>query len=138
VGSKGRPYRTVGIEGFEILVGKGDTENDVLTFEVAAPRDFWLHVAGGVPGSHVVVRNPDGLEELPRPVLVGAAELAAWYSKARRATRVEVHVCRVADVSKPRGFPPGKVLLARWKRLRVRPRDAAQRPARESPQSRSP
>ncbi len=138
MGSKGRPYRTVAVEGFEVLVGKGDTENDVLTFEVAAPHDFWLHVAGGVPGSHVVVRNPDGLEELPRPVLVAAAELAAWYSKARAAPRVEVHVCRVADVSKPRGFPPGKVLIARWKRLRVRPRDAAQRPARESPQSKSP
>jgi predicted ribosome quality control (RQC) complex YloA/Tae2 family protein len=47
--SKGRPYRMVDIGGFEVLVGRGDNENDVLTFEVAEPHDFWLHVGGGVP-----------------------------------------------------------------------------------------
>jgi len=71
----------------------------------------------------VVIRNPERLATLPRPVLERAAELAAWYSKGRGAGKVEVHVCRAADVSKPRGFPPGKVLLARWTRLRVYPRD---------------
>ena len=50
-----------------------------------------------------------------------AAALAAWHSKARRAGKVDVHVCRVRDVSKPRGMPPGKVLLARFERVRVRP-----------------
>ena len=50
-----------------------------------------------------------------------AAALAAWHSKARRAGKVDVHVCRVRDVSKPRGMPPGKVLLARFARVRVRP-----------------
>jgi predicted ribosome quality control (RQC) complex YloA/Tae2 family protein len=123
VASKGRPYRTIAFEGFEILVGRGDAENDRLTFAVAEPRDFWLHVAGGVAGSHVVVRNPENLDELPRPVLRHAAELAAWHSKARGAGKVEVHVCRVADVSKPRGLPPGKVRIARWKVVRVYPRD---------------
>jgi len=123
VASKGRPYRTVPVDGFEVLIGRGDEENDVLTFAVAEPNDFWLHVAGGAPGSHVVVRNPEHLEELPRPVVERAAALAAWYSKARRAGKVEVHLCRVADVSKPRGMPPGKVLLARWKRIRVYPAD---------------
>ena len=58
MGSEGRPYRTEHREGFEILVGKGDARNDTLTFGVAEPRDFWLHVSG-VPGSHVVVRNPE-------------------------------------------------------------------------------
>jgi predicted ribosome quality control (RQC) complex YloA/Tae2 family protein len=122
VRSKGRPYRRLEVEGFEILVGKGDAENDRLTFDVAAPHDWWLHVAG-YSGSHVVVRNPDDLAELPRPVLQRAAELAAWHSKARDAGKVEVHVCRVADVSKPRGFEPGKVQLRRWQRVRVYPRD---------------
>ena len=83
MGSKGRPYRRVEVGGFEVLVGRGDVENDVLTFEIAAPADFWLHVAGGTPGSHVVVRNPDTLTELPPAVLERAAELAAWHSKAR-------------------------------------------------------
>ena len=124
VASKGRPYRMVDIGGFEVLVGRGDSENDLLTFEVAEPHDLWLHVGGGVPGSHVIVRNPERLAELPRSVVTGAAALAARYSKARNASKVDVHVCRVADVSKARGMPPGMVLLARWKRVRVSPADA--------------
>jgi len=119
MGSKGRGYRTEIVDGFEVLVGKGDAANDALTFDVAEPRDFWLHVAGPA-GSHVVVRNPDALEELPRSVLERAAALAAWHSKARgRRGKVEVHVCRVADVSKPRGFAPGEVLLRRWDAVKV-------------------
>jgi predicted ribosome quality control (RQC) complex YloA/Tae2 family protein len=122
MGSKGRGYRTETVGGFEILVGKGDADNDTLTFRIAAPHDVWLHVAGP-PGSHVVVRNPDCLPEVPRAVLERAAELAAWHSKARGARgKVEVHVCRVADVSKPRGFAPGEVRLRRWEALRVYPR----------------
>jgi hypothetical protein len=119
---KGRAYRSLMIDGFETLIGKGDADNDALTFKVAAPLDFWLHVAS-VPGSHVIVRNPDRLGELPKAVLERAAELAAWYSKAREGGKVEVHLCRVADVSKPRGFAPGKVLLRQWKAIRVYPRE---------------
>ncbi len=118
--SKGRPYRTFIVEGFEVLVGRGDEDNDRLTFEVGEPHDLWLHVAGGTPGSHVVVKNPSK-GEVPRAVVEQAAAAAAWYSKARSAARVEVHFCRVADVSKPRGAPTGLVELARWKSVKVRP-----------------
>jgi predicted ribosome quality control (RQC) complex YloA/Tae2 family protein len=119
LGSRGRGYRSFEVEGFEVLVGKGDAENDRLTFGVADPRDFWLHVAGPA-GSHVVVRNPDGRDDLPRSVLERAAELAAWHSKARGGRgKVEVHVCHVADVRQPRGFEPGKVLLRRFESVRV-------------------
>jgi predicted ribosome quality control (RQC) complex YloA/Tae2 family protein len=122
VGSKGRGYRQLDFEGFEILVGKGDAENDRLTFGIAEPRDFWLHVAGPA-GSHVIVRNSFELEELPRTVLERAAELAAWHSKARGSRgKVEVHVCRVADIRKPRGFAPGQVQLKRWEVLKVYPK----------------
>jgi len=122
LGSKGRGYRQVEFEGFEILVGKGDAENDRLTFGVAEPRDIWLHVAGPA-GSHVIVRNPLELDELPRLVLERAAQLAAWHSKARGAKgKVEVHVCRVADVRKPRGFAPGQVQLKRWDSIKVYPK----------------
>ena len=118
--SKGKPYRTTIVEGHEVLVGRGDAENDELTFTLAEPEDFWLHVAGGVAGSHVVVRNPEKLAALPAPVLERAAQLAVWHSKARGRARVEVHVCRVADVVKRRGAPPGEVELRRWERVRVR------------------
>jgi len=120
VASKGRPYRTIDVDGFEVLVGRGASDNDYLTFRVAEKRDYWLHVAGGTPGSHVVVRAGDETE-IPRAVLEKAAQLAAWYSKARNARRVEVHCCRAADVSKPRGAPAGEVQIARYTRLRVQP-----------------
>lgn len=118
--SKGRPYKTIRFEGFEILVGRSDEDNDYLTFEVGEPGDLWLHVAGGVAGSHVVVRNPEKLPELPEEVVRRAAELAAWHSKARGRARVEVHVCRVADVWKRPGAPAGQVMLRKWWRVRVR------------------
>ncbi|MCA9594239.1 MAG: DUF814 domain-containing protein [Myxococcales bacterium] len=118
--SRGRPYRSVTIDGFEVLVGRGARENDELTFHVARPNDVWMHVGGGTPGSHVVIRNPER-EAVPREVLERAAALAAWYSKARGAPKVEVHVCRAADVSKPRGAKPGLVQIKRFERIKVRP-----------------
>jgi predicted ribosome quality control (RQC) complex YloA/Tae2 family protein len=128
VSSKGRGYRSVECEGFEILVGKGDRDNDHLTFGIGQPNDWWLHVAGPA-GSHVVIKNPEGLPSLPRSVLGRAAELAAWHSKARGLRgKVEVHLCRVADVSKPRGFAPGQVLLRRFDVLKVYPRGLAAEP----------
>jgi predicted ribosome quality control (RQC) complex YloA/Tae2 family protein len=128
--SKGRAFRETQVQGFTVLVGKGDAENDALTFG-AEPRDFWMHVAG-CPGSHVVVRNPEDLRELPREVLESAAALAAFHSKARGARgKVEVHVCRVADVSKPRGFARGEVRLRRWNSVRVYARDVSTGTAQE-------
>ena len=119
---KGRAFRSVMVDGFEVLIGKGDADNDALTFKVGNPCDFWLHVAS-VPGSHVLIRNPDKVSEPPREVIERAAELAAFFSKARDGGKVEVHFCRVADVSKPRGFAPGKVLLKTYKSVRVYPKE---------------
>lgn len=118
---KGQAFRSVMVDGFEVLIGKGDAENDQLTFKVADNTDFWLHVASQ-PGSHVVIRNPDKLSELPRHVLERAAELAAFHSKAREGGKVEVHLARIADISKPRGFAPGKVILKKWVGIRVYPK----------------
>ncbi|HJL14739.1 MAG TPA: NFACT RNA binding domain-containing protein [Sandaracinaceae bacterium LLY-WYZ-13_1] len=120
MGSKGRPYRTVDVEGWEVLVGRSSDDNDYLTFRVAEPRDLWLHVGGGTPGSHVVVKNPDG-RDVPEDVIEGAAQLAAWYSKARGAPRVEVHYCRVANVSKQKGAPSGQVRIKKFSKIKVRP-----------------
>jgi predicted ribosome quality control (RQC) complex YloA/Tae2 family protein len=130
VSSKGRPYRSFTRSGFEILVGKAATDNDHLTFNVAEPHDLWLHVADGTPGSHVVIRNPER-GTVPEDVTRCAAELAAWYSKARNAARVEVHVCRAGDVKKARGAPAGQVQIARFKSLRVAPTPFAGAPEQE-------
>jgi predicted ribosome quality control (RQC) complex YloA/Tae2 family protein len=108
-------------DGLTVLVGRSAADNDLLTFKLGAPRDFWLHVAGD-SGSHVIVRNPENLARLPRDTLRFAAALAAGYSKARAGGRVAVHVARCADVAKPRGFAPGKVTLARFETVHASPR----------------
>jgi len=123
--SKGKGFRSLSVTGFEILVGKGDAENDALTFDVAEPHDFWLHVAG-VSGSHVIVRNPQHLRSLPREVRDVAAALAAYHSKARSARgKVAVHLCQARDVRKPGGAPAGQVQLKRYETLRIYPRDVS-------------
>ncbi len=106
--------RFVSPDALIVLVGRTAADNDVLSLKLGAPHDFWLHVAGE-SGSHVVVRNPDRLERLPRTTLQFAAALAARYSKARNAGRVAVHVATCADIRKSRGAPPGQVILKRFK-----------------------
>ena len=116
-------YDTHDIDGYEVLVGKTARDNDRLTFKVARPNDVWLHVGGGTPGSHVVVRTPEG-EEVPRHVVKRAAELAVQHSKAKNASgKVDVHVCRACDVTKRRGAPAGQVQLKRYDVLKVYPAD---------------
>jgi predicted ribosome quality control (RQC) complex YloA/Tae2 family protein len=107
-------------DGFTVLVGRTAPDNDIVSLKLASPRDFWYHVASE-SGSHVVVRNPDNLDRLPRETRQFAAGLAAGYSKARRGGQVAVHEARARDVSKPRGLPPGKVTLARYSTIRVQP-----------------
>lgn len=119
--------RFVSPDALIVLVGRTAADNDVLSLKLAAPNDFWLHVAGE-SGSHVVVRNPDRLDRLPRDTLQFAAALAARYSKARNARRVAVHVATCAEVHKPRGLPPGKVILNRFKTVHVSPRQAERSP----------
>jgi len=114
-----RCFRTFRRQGWEILVGKGARDNDVLTFEVAERGDVWLHVAEW-SGSHVVIRVSESMGEPPREVVEFAARLAAWHSKARGTRgKVEVHLCRAGDVRKPPRFAPGKVQLSRWTAVKV-------------------
>lgn len=112
--------RFVSPDGMTVLVGRTAEDNDVLTLKLASPRDFWFHVAGE-SGSHVVVRNPENLDRLPRETERFAAALAAGYSKAGKGGRVAVHVTRCEEVSKPRGMPAGKVLLGRFRSVMVTP-----------------
>lgn len=107
-------------DGMIVLVGKTARDNDILSIKLASPRDFWFHVAGE-SGSHVVVRNPQNLDRLPKTTRDYAAGLAAGYSKARHGGKTTVHMARAADVSKPRGLPPGTVRLGRFEKLKAPP-----------------
>ena len=117
-----RRYRTISVEGYEILVGRSSRENDELTFNVANADDFWMHV-GDYSGSHVVVRNPAKVKTIPDNVLLRAAQLAAFFSQARNASKVEVHYTQRKYVSKPRRAKPGLVKLAEFKSISVEPKN---------------
>jgi predicted ribosome quality control (RQC) complex YloA/Tae2 family protein len=113
------PFRTVRHEGWEILMGKSAAGNDYITMKLARPDDLWLH-AEGMPGSHVVVRNP-GKRDIPGGVLNKAASLAAWYSKGKNSAKVPVAYTRAASVKKPKGAAPGSVVLTERKTMMAVP-----------------
>ena len=118
-----RPHlRGVRIDGREIYIGRNGRENDEVTFHIAAPDDFWLHVAD-YSGSHVVVRNPAKDRDLEAEVLVKAAQLAAFYSQARNSSKVEVHYTRRRHVSKPKRAKAGMVKLQEFKSISVEPKN---------------
>jgi len=119
---KGKGYRTIERDGWEILVGKGARDNDELSLRIAEPLDYWFHV-DDYSGSHVIISCPDGIEP-PHEIIRYAAMLAAWHSKARGAGgKVEVHQCLARDVSKPHGYEPGKVQIKNWVSIKVYVRD---------------
>jgi predicted ribosome quality control (RQC) complex YloA/Tae2 family protein len=115
-------YRALRLDGKEILIGKGARENDELTFTVAGPEDFWLHVAD-YSGSHVVVRNPNKDRDLDESILTKAAQLAAYFSQARNSSKVEVHYTKRKHVMKPRRAKPGLVRLGEFKSITVEPKN---------------
>lgn len=101
------PARFVSPDGWEILVGRNNRQNDRLTMG-AKPHDWWFHTQN-IPGSHVLVRNP-GKEPLPVATRDTAALLAAYYSKGRGSSKVPVVYTRRRHVRKPGGARPGYVI----------------------------
>ncbi len=97
-------------DGYEIVAGKTNVSNDYVSTRLARPGDLWFH-ADGYPGAHVVVRRT-GRGEVPERTVLEAAAVAAFYSKARGAGKVSVHVAPTSAVRKPRGARPGLVTLA--------------------------
>ncbi len=113
------PYRIFELStGREVWVGRGAKDNDELTFRHAAPQDLWFH-AGGVEGSHVVLRSLGS--EASKAEQEAAAQLAALHSKARGSTTVPVWMTLRRHVRKPRKSPPGTVAPERMQTLFVRP-----------------
>lgn len=120
---KRKPFRTYRAScGWEILVGKKNTDNDELTFKIAANHDIWLH-AWQAAGSHTILRLPSRDSMPDRRTLEEAASLAAYFSKARKSLKVPVIYTQVRYVRKPRRFPPGKVIVEREKQLMIEPGD---------------
>ncbi len=112
-------------DGYEIVVGRNDRDNDALTFRVAKPHDIWLHAAD-YPGSHAIIRNPTR-EAPPHRTITEAAELAAFYSQAKREGKAAVHYAQKKFVSKPPRSKPGLVRLSSFKTILVEPRRVLER-----------
>ncbi len=119
----GRRFKTT--DGYEVMVGRNDRDNDALTFRSARPQDIWLHAAD-YPGSHVVIRNPNR-EAVPHKTVVEAAELAAFYSQAKREGKAAVHYTQRKFVTKPPRAKPGLVRLSSFKTVLVEPRCVLER-----------
>jgi len=107
-------------DGWTVLVGRNNKENDQLTHRVARSDDLWLH-AQGVPGSHVVIRR-EGRKDLPgRGIMELAAGLAAHFSRSRHSGTVPVIVTEKRYVRKPKGAKPGVAAVEHEKTLFVTP-----------------
>lgn len=107
-------------EGFEAWAGRTDQDNDLLSIKVARPDDWWFHVRG-MPGSHVILRGPDGVAP-GRDLLRAAAAIAAWHSKARGGGNVPVAGTLARHVTKPRGVKAGTVQIRKERIFKVRPK----------------
>lgn len=118
-----RRYKST--DGYEILVGRTDRDNDNLTMRIAKSYDIWFHAAD-YPGSHVVLRNPQR-KEVPARAIAEAAQLAAKFSQAKGGPKVAVNYCEKKFVTKPKGFAPGQVRLSSFKTILVEPAEAGER-----------
>lgn len=105
--------------GWQAFAGKTAEDNDAVSFRLALPTDTWFHLSGA-PGSHVLLRGPEGMKP-GREMLQAAANIAAYHSKARNGGHCTVDCCLACDVSKPRGVPAGTVTIRRSKKLRATP-----------------
>lgn len=114
------PVRYVTSNGFTLLRGRNNRENDRLTMKEAKGGDLWFH-ARNIPGSHVIMvlegREPEvaDIEE--------AAALAALYSQAGQSNRVAVDYTRAKSVKKPQGARPGMVNYFNFKTILVEPKE---------------
>ena len=102
-----KPLKFISSDGYEILVGKNNFQNEEVTFKIAKPDDWWFH-AKGVAGSHVILRT-NGAEPADK-TFEEAAALAAKFSKNGNLNKVEVDYIRKKDVKKPPASKPAFVI----------------------------
>ena len=109
--SKPKPYEYFTSDGYRVLVGRNNKENDILTFKTAGSKDIWFHTKD-IPGSHVILfAEGTNLDDLSETAIFEAASLAAYYSKGRASENVPVDYVPVRYVKKPNGAKPGMVIF---------------------------
>lgn len=103
----GRPWEYQTSDGFMVLAGRNNIQNDLLTLKTAWKHDIWFHTQK-IHGSHVILVC-DGKEPTDH-AMTEAAEIAAYHSKARASTMVPVDYSEVKNIKKPNGAKPGMVI----------------------------
>lgn len=112
------PLQFISSEGFKILVGRNNIQNDKLTLHKSKKEDIWFH-AKDIPGSHTVIITEN---KIPGDnTIMQAAMLAAFYSKAQNSSNVAVDYTKVKNVHKPNGAKPGMVIYVNYNTLFVTP-----------------
>lgn len=106
-------------DGFKILVGRNNKQNDQLTLKTAKNKDMWFHTKN-IPGSHTIVVTEG--KEITDTAILEAAQIAAYHSKARESYNVPVDYTYIKYVSKPNGAKPGMVIFVNNKTLYVTPK----------------
>lgn len=114
------PDRYRSSDGFLILRGRSNLQNDQLTMREARKNDIWFHTQN-IPGSHVLIVT--GGEKVPDRTLEEAAIIAAYHSKAKAAALVPVDYTEIRNVRKPAGAKPGFVLYVNYKTAVVTPEE---------------
>lgn len=107
-------------DGFTVLVGRNNKQNDQLTTKLAEKTDIWLHTKD-ITGSHVIIRAEG--KKVPDSTVLWAARTAAFHSKAKNSSQVPVDYVPVRFVKKPSGAKPGMVIFTNNRTLYVKPLD---------------
>ena len=111
-------YLEYEIDGFKVLAGKNNIQNDTLSLKVADKLDIWLHTKD-IAGSHVIILTQR--QEVPEDVILKAANIAAVNSKGVSSSGVPVEYCLARFVKKPSGAKPGRVIYTNNKTLYITP-----------------
>ena len=117
---KSMPMKFISSDGYEILVGRNNKQNDEVTIRMSYSTDIWLHTKN-IPGSHTLIRT-NGSGEVPDSTILEAAQLAAYYSKAKNSAQVPVDYTQIKNVKKPNGAKPGFVIYEKNNTVYVTPK----------------
>ena len=109
-------FTSLNIDGYKILIGKNNTQNDYITFKMSDKNDLWFHVQG-FHGSHVLLKTNGNEIADNNPILAKCAKLAALHSKANTENKVSVDYTLIKNIKKPRGSKPGFVIFNNYKTL---------------------
>lgn len=107
------------IDGYTVLIGKNNKQNDELTFKIASKSDLWFH-AKDIQGSHVILKT-DYDKDLNENIIYKCASIAAYYSKGKNSSKVEVQYTEIKNIKNPKNAKPGFVVFSKYKSILVQP-----------------